>query len=201
MKQITPFSHRLQSTYMTPLLVIGVVVLLAGCSLGGSGTTNPGPTAPGTTAVTPTTPARATTPPVTTSGACTLVTTAQASAVLGGSVQAHDLGIVRDGPVTEHACVYVVPPNGAAATLGVYVAPNSTTAQTAFAELRQQQKAAHPTRFQDISGLGDAAFTNGSLLYAIKGSTILGVGVQGVPSPSILPDEQQFAQDALPNVS
>src|SRR5713226_3367821 len=157
MKHVHPFSHWLHRKYTMPLLFLVAMCVLVGCGGGSSGTTTTGstPTATtGSTGATPTTATGASTPTVTTSSVCNLVTTAQASAILGGTVQSHFIGTVTNGPITEHICQYIVPPRGAAATFGVGVATDTTTAQTAFTELQQQQKAKNPSHYQDVSGLG-----------------------------------------------
>lgn len=193
--------------YMLPLCLILTVFLLAGCAIGGgstNGSSTPTPTATKSsvgTAVTPTSGVGGITPTITTSATCSLVTSAQASTILGGTVQTQS-STVSTGIGTENAntCVYTSS-QGAVASLGVVSTADATTAHTAFTELQQITKTTAGTKYQDVSGLGDGAFTNGTTLYVLKGKTLMLVTVTNSDPTKVLPQEKQFAQDALPKVS
>ena len=204
---INTFSHRLNLKYPLPLFFMIAMFLLASCGGGSGGTPTTGPTPTATTAsivATVTNAAGTITPAVTvtTSGVCSLVTTAQAGMILGAAVQTTTNTVnVQGMPVNN--CVYFVSLNGSSPSAGISeaVEPDTTTAQTIYTELQQVVKTQNPTAYQDISGIGDQAFTDGSVLYIRKGKTVLIITVKNTGSAKILPDEKLFAQDALANVS
>lgn len=203
---IKTFSPRLKLKYTMSLFVLVALFVLAGCGSGSSSpqTTGTTPTATsGRIVATPTTAQGASTPTLLTPNSCNLATTAQASAILGATAQAHSIGIIHS-IIPVDFCQYTTtagPPPGPAADLGVGVASDPTSAQTLFTEAQQQAKAQDPSTYQDVSGLGDAAFTATHALYVLKGKSILVILVFYVPSSNPLPDEKLFAQAALPNVS
>ncbi len=204
MKNIKTLSHWLNMKYTMPMFFIVAVFLLAGCGGGSSGTTNTGstPTATtgsGSTAATPTTGTGASTPTITISSTCNIVTTAQASTILGGTVQTQSSSVTIV-TTTANACAYKSS-QGGTATLAVIAATDTTTAHNTFTQLQQATRATSGSKYQDVSGLGDGAFTNGTTLYVLKGKTLMVITVISSDSTKILPEEKQFAQDALPNVS
>ncbi len=204
MQKTKTLTQWLHIKYLLPMCLILAVLLLAGCSFGGgttgSGSTPTATTGSGSTGITPTT-GLGVTPTITTSTTCNIVTTAQASTILGGTVQTQS-STVSTGIGTENAntCTYTSS-QGGVASLGVVSTTNATTAQTAFSELQQITKTTAGTKYQDVTGLGDGAFTNGTTLYVLKGKTLLLVTVVNSDSTKVLPQEKQFALDALPNVS
>jgi len=183
------------------------VFLLAGCAIGGGSTgSSSTPTATATkgsvsTAVTPTSGIGGITPTITTSTTCNLVTSAQASTILGGTVRTQS-STVSTGAGTENAntCTYTSS-QGDKASLGVVTTTDATIAQAAFSELQQTTKTTAGTKYQDVSGLGDGALTSGTTLYVLKGKTLMLVTVINSDPTKVLPEEKQFAQGALPNVS
>ena len=193
--------------YLLPILLIVVFVLAAcGGSSGTSGNTSSAAATPtvGAGAASPTTGA-ATTPTVggnststTSSGACSLVTAAQAGSLLGGTVQTQPESVTV-GTTQASGCAYKTT-QGAAASISVVAAADTTTAKSTFSQLEQATKTTSGSQYQTVSGLGDGAFTNGKTLYVLKGKSLMIVTVLN-NSTSPLSIEKQFAQAALPKVS
>lgn len=202
MKNTKALSQWLNIKYILPVFFTVAVFLLVGC--GGGSTTSSGSTPTATTGngssgATPTTGTGGLTPTITTSGTCNLVTTSQASTILGGTVQARS-STATIGTSTADVCVYTSA-QGAGASLAVVSSTDATTARNAFTQLQQVTKTTSGSQYQDVSGLGDGAFTNGKVLYVLKGKTLMIITVTDSNSANILPAEKQFAQDALPKVS
>lgn len=201
-KHETSLFHWLHVKYLLPIFAIGALFLLAAC--GGSTTTTGSSSTPtatsgsSTVAVTPTTAATA--PTTTGSSSCSLVTAAQAGTILGGTVQTKS-NAVTIGTTQAAGCAYTSSQGGSAASLEVVSATNSTTAHLTFTQLQQASQGTGGSQYQAVSGLGDAAFTNGKILYVLKGKTIMIVTVTATDSTKALSEEKQFAQAALPKVS
>ncbi|MEO8972837.1 MAG: hypothetical protein ABI406_14710, partial [Ktedonobacteraceae bacterium] len=90
---------------------------------------------------------------------------------------------------------------GSAASLAVVAATDATTAHATFTQLQQASQGTGGSQYQTVSGLGDAAFTNGKILYVLKGKSIMIVTVVTTDTTKTLSDEKLFAQAALPKVS
>jgi hypothetical protein len=206
MEKTKTLSQWLNIKYMVPVCLMLAVLLLAGCAIGGGGTTSSGstPTATtgsGITAVTPTSGVGGLTPTITTSSTCSLVTANQAGTILGGTVQTRSSTVTTGvGTTNANACVYTSS-QGPNATLAVVTTSDATIAQTTFSELQQTTKISAGSKYQDVTGLGDGAFTNGATLYVLKGKTLMIITVTNSDLTKVLPQEKQFAQDALPQVS
>ena len=196
-------SHWPDIKYTLPMFLIVAVFLLAGCGGGsttGSSSTPTATTGSGSTGVTPTT-GTGITPTITTSGTCTFVTAAQASTILGGTVQTQSSSVSTGiGTGNANACVYTSS-QGGGATLAVVSSTDAATAQSTFTQLQQVMKTTSGSQYQDVTGLGDSAFTTGKTLYVLKGKTWMFITVTNNDSTKILPEEKQFALDALPHVS
>jgi hypothetical protein len=67
--------------------------------------------------------------------------------------------------------------------------------------LQQASQATGGSQYQTVSGLGDAAFTNGKILYVLKGKTVMIITVTPTDTTKTLAEEKLFAQAALPKVS
>jgi len=79
-------------------------------------------------------------------------------------------------------------------------ATDTTTAHTTFTQLQQAAKSSAGSKYQDVSGLGDSAFTTGTILHVLKGKDVMLVTVIGGDSTKALSEEKQFAQDAVPKL-
>jgi hypothetical protein len=205
MEKTKTLSQWLNIKYLLPVCLILAVFLLAGCAIGGSTTSGSStPTATKgsvSTAVTPTSGVGGITPTITTSATCNLVTSAQASTILGGTVQTQSSTITTGvGTGNANACTYTSS-QGDIASLAVVTTTDATTAHSAFAELQQITKTTAGSKYQDVTGIGDGAFTSGITLYVLKGKTLMIVTVTNSDPTKVLPAEKQFALDALPNVS
>jgi Protein of unknown function (DUF3558) len=196
-KRMQSFSYCLNVKHMLPVVFFVALLLLAAC--GSSGTTN------GNSSATPTTTtARGNTPTTTTTGsgngidACSLVTTDQASKILGGSIHTEP-NSVTIGTFQANGCGYKSS-QGGAASLSEVSSKDTTSAHTMFTQLQQATKASGGSKYQDVSGLGDGAFTNGKILYVLKGKTVMVVVVLEKDATTVVDAEKQFAQDALQKV-
>lgn len=195
------YARWLSMNYVLPIFAIIALFLLAACGGGtttGSGSSTPTATTGSSTgAATPTT--AASTPTTTSSDSCSLVTAAQAGTILGGTVQTRSTSETI-GTTQATGCGYASS-SGGSASLAVVSSPDATTAHTAFTQLQQAAQATGGSKYQTVSGLGDAAFTNGTVLYVLKGKTIMIITVSSSDSTKALSEEKQFAQSALPKVS
>lgn len=197
-KHAKSHAHLRNMKYLLPIFAIIALFLLAACGGGtttGSGSSTPtATTGSSTVAVTPTT--AASTPTTTSSDSCSLVTAAQAGTILGGTVQTRSTSETI-GTTQATGCGYASSTGGSASLAVV----SSTDASTAFTQLQQAAQATGGSKYQTVSGLGDAAFTNGTSLYVLKGKTIMIITVTSSDSAKALSEEKQFAQSALPKVS
>jgi hypothetical protein len=201
-KHETSLFHWLHVKYLWPTFAITALFMLAACG-GSTATTGssstPTATAGGSTvAATPTT--AAITPTTTGSSSCSLVTATQAGTILGGTVKTQS-NSVTIGTTQATGCAYTSSLGGSSASLEVVSATDSTTAHSTFTQLQQASQGTSGSQYQTVSGLGDAAFTNGKILYVLKGKTIMIVTVTATDSTKALSEEKQFAQAALPKVS
>ncbi|MHB8596448.1 MAG: hypothetical protein ACYDER_06515 [Ktedonobacteraceae bacterium] len=203
-KHETTLSHWLHVKYLLPVFAIAALFLLAAC--GGSTTTTGSSSTPtattgsSTAATTPTTAAITPTTPTTTgSSSCSLVTATQAGTILGGTVQTQS-NSVTIGTTQATGCGYSSN-QGSTASLAVVAATDATTAHSTFTQLQQASQGTSGSQYQTVSGLGDAAFTNGKILYVLKGNSIMIITVVTTDTTKTLPDEKLFAQAALPKVS
>jgi hypothetical protein len=162
------------------MVATAAVVALAGCS-NHSGTNTTAGTGAKPAAGAPTSAAAA-------GGVdpCTLITTAQASTVLGE--QAKD-GQPHSFQSTKQ-CQWDSA-NGSVAIL-IWVGGKETVWQTSHDAAKAAPK------FQDISGLGDAAFTTGFDVHVLKGDDVYQIGVSGVTNP--LGSATTVAKEALAKV-
>lgn len=187
--------------YLLPIFAIAALFLLAACggsiTTTGSSSTPTATTASSTAAATPTT--AATTPTTTGSDSCSLVTATQAGTILGGTVQTQS-NSVPIGPTKATGCGYSSN-QGSTASLAIIVATDATTAHSIFTQLQQASQGTGGSQYQVVSGLGDAAFTNGKILYVLKGKTVMIITVTPTDTTKTLTDEKLFAQAALPKVS
>jgi hypothetical protein len=117
---------------------------------------------------------------------CSLITTAQASSVLGE--QAKD-GAPHAYQQTKQ-CQWDSA-NGSVAIL-VYIGGQKASWQSTHDAAKAGPK------FQDVSGLGDAAFSNGFDLHILKGDDMYQIGVSGVADP--LGSATTVAKEALAKV-
>ncbi len=195
-KHGTSLFHLLHVKFLVPIFAIVALFLLAAC--GGSSSTPTATAGSSTVAVTPTT--AAITPTTAGSSSCSLVTATQAGTILGGTVQTQS-NSVTIGTTKATGCAYTSSQGGSAASLEVVSATDSTTAHSTFTQLQQASQGTGGSQYQTVSGLGDAAFTNGKILYVLKGKTIMIVTVTATDSTKALSEEKQFAQAALPKVS
>jgi hypothetical protein len=206
MAKTKTLSQWLNIKYMLPVCLILAAFLLAGCAIGGGGTgsssTPTATTGSGSTAITPTSGSiGGITPTITTSAICDLVNSAQASTILGGTVQTRSSTVSTGiGSTNADACVYTSS-QGTGASLAVVTATDATIAQATFSELQQTMRISAGSKYQDVTGLGDSAFTNGTTLYVLKGKTVMIITVTDSDSTKVLPEEKLFAQDALPKIS
>lgn len=192
-------SHRLHSSYLLPISILVLLFVLAACGGSGSGSSaTPTPTTGNANATA--TPTITITITVTGSGtACTLVTAAQAGQILGGTVQTQPTSITI-GSTKADACGYKSS-QGIDASLSVVVAADTTTAHSTFTQLQQATQSSAGSAYQVVSGLGDSAFTNGKILYVLKGKSVMLVTVLSTDTTKNVSEEKQFAQDALPKLS
>lgn len=193
--------HMLHMQYLLPVVAIGALFLLAACGGGttttGSSSTPTATTASGSVAVTPTT--AVVLPTTTGSDSCSFVTAAQAGTILGGTVQTQS-NSETVGASQATGCAYAST-TGGAASLSVVTTTDATTAHATFTELQTASQATAGAKYQTVSGLGDAAFTDGKVLYVLKGKTVMIITATNSDSTKVLPEEKQFALDALPKVS
>ena len=200
-------SSWLCTRYLLSISILVLLFIIAACGGSGSGTssTTPTPTSGSANATSTPTTSTATTPTiaitVTASGtACTLVTAAQAGQILGGTVQTQPTSITI-GSTKADACGYKTSQSTTAASLSVVVAADTTTAHSTFTQLQQATQSSAGSAYQVVSGLGDSAFTNGKILYVLKGKSVMLVTVLSTDTTKIVSEEKQFAQDALPKLS
>lgn len=191
------------------LLSVSSIVLLfvvAACSSSGSGSSSatPTPTTGSASATATPTTSTAATPTITvtvvtgTGNACTFVTAAQAGQILGGTVQTQPTSVTI-GSTKADACGYKSSQSGEA-SLSIVTAADPTTAHSTFTQLQQAAKSSAGSKYQDVSGVGDSAFTTGTILYVLKGKNVMLVTVLGGDATKALSEEKQFAQDALPKL-
>ena len=200
-KHETSFSHWLHVKYLVPVFAIAALFLLAAC--GGSTTTTGSSSTPtattGSSSVAATPTVAPTVPTTTGSSSCSLVTAAQAGSILGGTVQTQS-NSVTIGTTQATGCGYSSN-QGSTASLAVVAATDATTAHSTFTQLQQASQGTSGSQYQAVSGLGDAAFTNGKILYVLKGKSIMIITVVTTDTTKTLTDEKLFAQAALPKVS
>ena len=198
-------SHRLYTSFLLPTSILVLLFVLAACGGSGSGSSaTPTPTTGSANATATPTTYTATTPTITitvtgSGTACTLVTAAQAGQILGGTVQTQPTSITI-GSTKADACGYKSS-QGIDASLSVVVAADTTTAHTTFTQLQQATQSSAGSAYQVVSGLGDSAFTNGKILYVLKGKSVMLVTVLSTDATKNVSEEKQFAQDALPKLS
>jgi hypothetical protein len=163
----------------TLMLATAVLVALVGCSKA-AGTTPGAPANPAAGAATNGGSAGGGVDP------CSLITTAQASTVLGEPA--------KDGQ--PHAYLQTKQcewdsADGSVAIL-VYIGGQKAAWQNTLSGAKAAPK------YQDVSGLGDAAFTTGFDLHILKGDDMYQIGVSGVTDP--LGSATTVAKEALAKV-
>jgi len=198
LKHAKSHTQWLHMKYLWPIFAISTLFLLAAC---GGGTTAGSSATPTATTGSSSVAATPTVAPTTTtvSDSCSLVSATQATTILGGTVLTRS-HVETVGASQATACEYTSSTN-AAASLAVITATDTTTAQATFSELQQISQATGGSEYQVVNGLGDSAFTNGKILYVLKGKTVMVITVANGDSTKVLPEEKQFAQAALPKVS
>lgn len=180
---------------LSDILIVIILCLLAACSTTTTGTSNNTPAA--------NTPASQSTPTALSGAnpdACSLVTADQAGQTMQIKASAIPTPVNPiQGATTTSACTYQDSPITASATLQVIYYQDSTTAKAVF-EARKQQDVSRNE--QDVSGLGDSAFSAGDspVLGVLKGKVILVVGVTTESEQHLLDQEIQIAKDALATV-
>ncbi len=195
----------IQRIYKNAVLALSMIIallLLVGCGGSVPGTTGNGtPREVPTTASTPTT-ATGSTGTVAPSNVdpCSLVTTQQVSQILGATVQSQQQ-TVSIGTTQAPSCHYTSTQQGAIASLGLLVNQDTTTAQSAFSQLKQAVQATAGSQFQTINGVGSDAFTDGNVLYVLKDNVLLvtaaAVAGHSTDKSMSLRAEQQLAQAAV----
>ncbi|HVB23259.1 MAG TPA: hypothetical protein VNG51_15060 [Ktedonobacteraceae bacterium] len=197
LKHTKSHAHWLHMQYLLPIFAIGVLFLLAAC---GGGTTTGSSATPTATTGSSSVAATPTVAPTTTgSDSCSIVSATQATTILGGTVQTHS-NSETVGASQATGCAYAST-TGGAASLSIVTTTDATTAHATFTELQTASQATAGAKYQTVSGLGDAAFTDGKILYVLKGKTVMIITVANSDSTKVLPEEKQFAQAALPKVS
>ncbi len=200
-KNSSSLSQSRMIRYLLPVFAIVALFLLVACGGGGStasgGSTPTATTGSTTVAATPT--VAATMPTTTGSDSCSYVSATQAGTILGGTVQTHST-TENVGTTQATGCGYSSS-TGGVASLAVVTSSDANTAHAAFTQLQQVAQSTSGSKYQVVSGLGDGAFTNGTVLYVLKGKTLMLITVAGSDSSKVLAEEKQFAQEALPKVS
>jgi hypothetical protein len=174
-------------------LVVIFLCLLAACDT----TTTTGTVTNTPAANTPSSVSTPTQPSAANPEACSLVTADQASQILQVKASAQPAPVKSvQGATATSACTYQDSPITASATLQVIYYADSTTAKTVF-EARKKQDASHNE--QEVSGLGDSAFSAGDspVLGVLQGRVILVVGVSTESAQHLLDQEIQIARDAV----
>jgi hypothetical protein len=135
------------------------------------------------------------------SGACQYLTVDQASDLAQSPVRAGVERSLSSGPVTFDYCDYIFDP-GNAPGVTVAIAHLSGDPQALFDEFRQSKQS--DSDFQDVAGVGDAAFYADQNLNILAGDTgvIIYVGrANGTPrGPAGIPDEKAAADIILPQL-
>ena len=189
-----------------------LVALLAGCSNSNSAAGNssgPGVDAgslssqgEASTAPTQGTPA-GTTPDANGvgTGACSYLTVGQASSLAGSAVKKGVEQSQPFGPYTSNSCTYIFNP-GNAVGVSVGFVQLSDDPRGLFNQYRLTKQA--DAEFQDVAGVGDAAFYANQNLNILKGHTVVTIFVgraNGTPrGPGNIPDEKAAASIVLPQL-
>jgi hypothetical protein len=127
--------------------------------------------------------------------ACTLVTAAEASTILGVTLQSNT---VPEGSASR--CVYFTAADGPSTT---FAAININPAgKTTYDSVKQSLQSSGG--IQNVTGVGDDAYWSGEDLSVLKGDTILTVTVDGdaqrtfqLNDPQKLSVEKQLAEQAI----
>ena len=134
-------------------------------------------------------------------GACKYVTTEQASQLAGSPVKAGVERSLNSGPITFKYCDYIFDP-GNAPGVSIAIADLSAGGTALYQAFRADKQS--DSDFEDVPGVGDAAFYASENLNVLKGSTgvILYVGrANGSPrGRDGIPDEKKLADIVLPQL-
>lgn len=140
--------------------------------------------------------------PATGNGACSYLTVAQASQLAGSPVKAGVERHAQVDPITFAYCDYIFDP-GNAPGVSVAVADLPGDPESLFQQFRAEKQGSD-SDFQDVPGVGDAAFyadQNLNILLGDKGVVIYVGRATGSPrGPGAIPDEKAAAEIILPQL-